>query len=213
MEISLEKIELVKDRTGVSYKEAKDALEQTEGDVVNAIILIEETIDEPSELGDTRFKETIDYIKGLISRGNVSRIVVKNGERVVLNISLNSGIIGALAFPWAALTGAIVALGTDCSVELLCNDGGVIDISSKVAEIYKDIKAKGGVVLEEIVDKSSELLKTAKAKAEELYQNSKDSSRDAAVEVKKLAASDSDASSDSDLDLSDMEEVNTTEED
>ena len=33
MEITLEKIELVKDRTGVSYKEAKEALEAAEGSV------------------------------------------------------------------------------------------------------------------------------------------------------------------------------------
>ena len=35
MEITLEKIELVKDRTGVSYKEAKDALEAADGSVVD----------------------------------------------------------------------------------------------------------------------------------------------------------------------------------
>ncbi len=46
MEITLEKIELVKDRTGVSYKEAKEALEKSEGSVVDAIIAIEESIDE-----------------------------------------------------------------------------------------------------------------------------------------------------------------------
>ena len=45
MEITLEKIELVKDRTGVSYKEAKDALEAADGSVVDAIISIEEVID------------------------------------------------------------------------------------------------------------------------------------------------------------------------
>lgn len=45
MEITLEKIELVKDRTGVSYKEAKDALEAADGSVVDAIIDIEESID------------------------------------------------------------------------------------------------------------------------------------------------------------------------
>ena len=38
MEITLEKIELVKDRTGVSYKEAKEALEKSEGSVVDARI-------------------------------------------------------------------------------------------------------------------------------------------------------------------------------
>ena len=42
MEITLEKIELVKDRTGVSYKEAKEALEAADGSVVDAIISIEE---------------------------------------------------------------------------------------------------------------------------------------------------------------------------
>ena len=46
MEITLEKIELVKDRTGVSYAEAKEALEAAEGSVVDAIISIEEKIDE-----------------------------------------------------------------------------------------------------------------------------------------------------------------------
>lgn len=44
MEITLEKIELVKDRTGVTYAEAKQALEEADGSVVDAIIAIEETI-------------------------------------------------------------------------------------------------------------------------------------------------------------------------
>ena len=56
MEITLEKIELVKDRTGVTYREAKEALEQSEGNVVDAIIAIEETIDRKPgrKLGDRK---------------------------------------------------------------------------------------------------------------------------------------------------------------
>ena len=45
MEITLEKIELVKDRTGVTYKEAKEALEKVNGNVVDAIILLENEVD------------------------------------------------------------------------------------------------------------------------------------------------------------------------
>ncbi len=45
MEITLEKIELVKDRTGVNYREAKEALEEANGSVVDAIINIEESMD------------------------------------------------------------------------------------------------------------------------------------------------------------------------
>ena len=56
MEITLEKIELVRDRTGVTYKEAKEALEAANGNVVDAIIAIEETID-CSEKNSTKAKE------------------------------------------------------------------------------------------------------------------------------------------------------------
>ena len=49
MEITLEKIELVKDRTGVTYREAKEALEAAGGSVVDAIIDIEESADYDTE--------------------------------------------------------------------------------------------------------------------------------------------------------------------
>ena len=41
MEISLEKVDQVKERTGSTYKEAKEALEICGGDVLEAIIYIE----------------------------------------------------------------------------------------------------------------------------------------------------------------------------
>ena len=74
MEVTLEKIELVKDRTGVSYKEAKEALEAADGSVVDAIINIEENID---AMGGKTIGEQgsaiADQIKALIDKGNVSR--------------------------------------------------------------------------------------------------------------------------------------------
>ena len=42
MEISLEKVDKVRERTGVSYGEAKKALEMCEGNVLDAIIFLEE---------------------------------------------------------------------------------------------------------------------------------------------------------------------------
>ena len=42
MDITLEKVDQVRERTGVSYAEAKNALEISNGDVLNAIILLEE---------------------------------------------------------------------------------------------------------------------------------------------------------------------------
>ena len=42
MSINLEKIDLLKERANVGYKEAKEALEQCEGDLVEALIWLEE---------------------------------------------------------------------------------------------------------------------------------------------------------------------------
>mgnify|MGYP003326946294 CR=1 FL=1 len=85
MEITLEKIELVKDRTGVSYKEAKEALEQTDGNVVDAIILIEDTIDQGTNNSEGKVAAAVDVIKETIKKGNVSKIVVKRGNETILN--------------------------------------------------------------------------------------------------------------------------------
>ena len=67
MEITLEKIELVKDRTGVSYKEAKDALEAADGSVVDAIIAIEDSIDnaEKKTVGD-QGAQILDSVKAAL---------------------------------------------------------------------------------------------------------------------------------------------------
>ena len=42
MDAYLEKIDLLRERTGVGYKEAKDALDRAEGSVVEALILLAE---------------------------------------------------------------------------------------------------------------------------------------------------------------------------
>ena len=52
MDINLEKIELVKDRTGSTYAEAKEALEKADGSVVDAIIDIEEKMNKEFDAVD-----------------------------------------------------------------------------------------------------------------------------------------------------------------
>ena len=70
MEVTLEKIELVKDRTGVSYKEAKEALEAADGSVVDAIISIEEVIDtETQKSVKEEGAAVIDKVKELVKKG------------------------------------------------------------------------------------------------------------------------------------------------
>lgn len=173
MEITLEKIELVKDRTGVSYKEAKEALEAAEGSVVDAIINIEESIDinSKSKLGE-QGAEIIEYMKEVIRKGNVTKITIKKDEEVVLNLPVNVGIIGTVLFPWTAVFATIAAFGTKCTIELLRDNGEIVNVSAMAVDTFETVKEKSTVIADEMKVKSADVFNNVKEKANEALRKS-----------------------------------------
>ncbi len=168
MEITLEKIELVKDRTGVSYKEAKEALEAADGSVVDAIISIEESIDIKSKSKLKEQSEVIaEKLKNAIRKGNVSKIIVRKGDDVILNLPVNVGIIGSVLAPWAAVAGVIAIFGTKCTVELVKDNGEVVDISGIASDTFENVVEKGAVIADEVMEKGSDVFENVKSKANE----------------------------------------------
>jgi len=194
MEITLEKIELVKDRTGVSYKEAKEALEAADGSVVDAIIDIEEAIDEK---GKNKFTEQstqlADKLKELIKKGNVSKIIIKKDDEVILNLPVNIGILGTIIAPVPMVIAAITAYGTKCVIEVVKDDGSIIDVSDMANDTIEDVIEKGSIIADEF-----------KVKSGEVYQNVKEKTADALNKMKKvdddLYSDDSDEASESYVD-------------
>lgn len=174
MEITLEKIELVKDRTGVSYKEAKEALEKTEGNVVDAIILIEDTIDQGVKASDSKVEAIVDVIKETIKKGNASKLLIKRNGETVINLPINIGVVGTVLFPWATVAGTIAALGTKCSIEIVKDNGEIVDVSSKAANVVEIAKSKGGVVVDEVKNKGSDVIDLAKDKGKEVWDKAKE---------------------------------------
>ncbi len=166
MEITLEKIELVKDRTGVTYKEAKEALEEAEGSVVDAIIQIEESIDikAKSKLSE-QSAVIIEKVKKAIKKGNVSKIIVRKGDDVMLNLPVNVSIIGSVLAPWAAVAGIIAIFGTKCTIELVKDNGEIVDISEIATDTFEEVVEKGSVIADEVKEKSGEVFVSVKAKA------------------------------------------------
>ena len=130
MEITLEKIELVKDRTGVSYKEAKEALEAADGSVVDAIIAIEETVNisTGSKAGEFA-NETVEKVKELVKKGNITKISVKKDDETIVNIPVNIGLIGTIVAPWGILAAAIAAFGFRCTIDMTKDDRTVVGVS------------------------------------------------------------------------------------
>lgn len=166
MEITLEKIELVKDRTGVSYKEAKEALEAADGSVVDAIIAIEETVDvKESNKANEAVTETMDKIKELVRKGNISKISIKKDDETIVNVPVNVGIVGTIVAPWGVIAAAIAAFGFKCRIELTTDDGKVINISEKAQAAATEVKERGSVVIDEVVAKGSDVVNDVKEKA------------------------------------------------
>ena len=68
-------------------------------------------------------EKLLTKVKELLKEGNVRRITIKNDEdKVLIEIPLTFGVVGAAFFPVWAAVGAIAALVTDCSIEVERHD-------------------------------------------------------------------------------------------
>lgn len=62
-------------------------------------------------------EELVGKIKNLVKEGNIRRIIIKDKEgKVIFEIPLTFGILGALIAPQLAAIGAIAALVTEATV-------------------------------------------------------------------------------------------------
>ncbi len=135
MEITLEMVDQVRERTGATYEEAKTALENANGSVVDAIIAIEKECGRGIDVNE-KIDCLVETLKTAVQKGNVNRIRVMRGGEELVNIPVNAGIaggvLGVLAGPWvlisAAVAGAVAKFGFDCSFELVKEDGSIEEI-------------------------------------------------------------------------------------
>ena len=117
----LEKVELVRDRTGASYEKARDYLEANNWDVVEAIIAIEKekkTFETEFNTMKVKGQDLLKKIKDLIKQGNVAKIVVKKEGNTVISIPVNGGIILALFLPYFVALSAVIALMAEYELEV-----------------------------------------------------------------------------------------------
>lgn len=172
MEVTLEKIELVKDRTGVTYKEAKEALEAADGNVVDAIVSIEDKTDgeTSSQKISQKGNEIIDKIKDVVNRGNASRIIISKDGDKLLNLPLNAGVIGAIVAPWGIILGVAASFGFNCKIEVVKDDGTVVDITDKAGNLYEQAKEKGTEVYEQTKAQSTQIFESVKEKADQFKE-------------------------------------------
>ncbi len=127
-EITLEKIDIIRGRTGLSYREAKEALERNQGILLDTLIELDEKKETNWTEGFTvRSGEVIDKVKALIHEGNVNKISIKSEGRTLVEIPVTLGALGAVVLPQIAALGVLIAMFKRCSIEVVRNDGSTTE--------------------------------------------------------------------------------------
>lgn len=66
--------------------------------------------------------QLVDRVKELIHEGNVRDIYIKHEGRTLIHFPVTVGVVGALIAPQLAALGAIGALLTHCTIEVVRTD-------------------------------------------------------------------------------------------
>lgn len=136
MEMDLEKVDIVRERTKASYADAKEALEKSDGNVLDAIIYIEKNqktiLNNINEVSN----DFVEAIKDIVKKGNVTRIKIKKEGKVILDIPVSAGVvggaIGVIYIPALVAIGAVAAVLSKIEVEIE-RPGGKVEV---VQDLY-----------------------------------------------------------------------------
>ncbi|APC41297.1 DUF4342 domain-containing protein [Clostridium estertheticum] len=162
-EITLEKIDIIKERTGVSYTDAKEALEECDANVVDALIYIEAKEKKSAKFNMdemyTTKDEFLSWIKEIARKGNVTRIKIKRDDKVVIDIPVNAGIavgIVGLCIPYLFGIGIFAAVVTNVTIEITKADGSVEIINTIIKNTVDDVVNKMSDMGEDVKEKYNE---------------------------------------------------------
>lgn len=176
-QITIEMVDDVMERLpNVSYKDAKEALIKTDGNVLDAIILLD---------GDKKFsisaikKDGLDNIGTkftaeteklrrqtieLLKTAKRVRLIVDSEERTILNLPLGVGILGIATLPIPTVLGLSAAVLTNCTV--------------KIADENSDDQVEFGVMTPEKMDMLKEILTNSFDEVKKTLENKKETKKD-----------------------------------
>ena len=146
-EITIEKIDAVIQRVpSATYTQAKKALMDHNGDVIEAIISLEsnksienniskktkqakKVVEDIFSKDSEDFKETKEQAKELLKRSSVIRVIIDRNNKVIMNIPLTVGVVGVALLPIYTLVGLSAAVIGKCRIKIQNeDDGNVVDL-------------------------------------------------------------------------------------
>lgn len=146
-EITIEKIDAVIQRVpSATYAEAKQALIDHNGDVIESIIALEsnntiesnfskktkqakKAVEDILSKDSEDFKDIKEQAKELLKRSSVIRVIIDRNNKVIMNIPLTVGVVGVALLPIYTLVGLSAAVIGKCRIKIQNeDDGSIVDL-------------------------------------------------------------------------------------
>lgn len=181
-DITLEKIDQVLERVpNASYKEAKEALLVTDGDILDAIIYLEQNNKATKVKTKAKAKmenalgkdaeEIKTQLKEMLKRSNVIRIVVEKDDKTIMNIPLTVGVVGVALGPLVTLVGLSAAVIGKFNIKVENEeDKTVVDLGELTEEKLNILKNMLTSTAKDVTDVVKDNKKDAKDITEELIK-------------------------------------------
>jgi hypothetical protein len=156
MSTKLEMIEMLRERAHVTYEEAKEALDKCNDDVVEALVYLERNHKAKVE-PEKRHKNGyafIRWIKGIIRKGNRTKLAITKNEKSTLRIPLTLLILVTIIAPHLTVIAFIIALFTEHRFEIIKENGENVEIKKAFEEAVSSVNNVGKEVV--VQEKESE---------------------------------------------------------
>lgn len=129
--ITLEQIDLIMQRANVSYSEAKMALEQCNGDTLEALLYLEKN--QKIKSSPTSNSEKIN---SFINKLNATTFIMKKKERIYVNVPLSIALIGIILCFHISILAIVIAIIFGVRISII----GENDIAHKINSTIDDLK-------------------------------------------------------------------------
>ena len=153
-----EKVDALRERANASYEEAKNALDRTGGDVLEAMILLERegktrsfgtesfvSSGTDNAAGNKNYGKTFgDKLKSLFHKSTVNYVVIDRKDERILRIPVLAMVLAfCIALP-AAVIAIVVSLFLDCRYSFEGQDEmkAANDVCAKASDIAGQVKEK-----------------------------------------------------------------------
>ena len=130
--INLEQIDLIMQRANVTYAEAKEALENNNGDAVEALLFLEKQ----NKIKKSNSSCAADGIKSFFNKLNTTQFTLTKKDKTYLNIPLSYAILAFIfCFPFAVFS-LVFALVFGIKVDIK----GENSVAEKVSAAFDKIQ-------------------------------------------------------------------------